>query len=230
MLKHQIITLEDDTCGCRCQGEGDIISSKGARASKGHISSKRCEASSRVTSPHPKGDVSSSSSTKSSPSMQGRPKQASNHIKYDVIIKISNVLGQSVDVLHEEGSIIPRKGYAIIIKCNVIQSNPNMLRGCTVQPMTLLVLSMVHHALYATSNFIYPISKAQEVWGGASGHAKSSKNPTLYRSSVQCPLYNAKCLGHHHENVFQRTMSRVYHDQTRPTKSSKSSITRYNSH
>jgi hypothetical protein len=63
-----------------------------------------------------KGHVSLSSNANSSPSMKGHPKKASNHIKHDFTINISNVLGQSLNILHEEVSIIPIKGYAIIIK------------------------------------------------------------------------------------------------------------------
>jgi len=48
--------------------------------------------------------------------MQGRPNEASNHIKHDATIKISNLPGQSVNIFHEEGSIIPPKWYEIVIK------------------------------------------------------------------------------------------------------------------
>jgi hypothetical protein len=49
-----------------------------------------------------------------------------------------NILGVNANVMKEEGSIIPPKGYTILVKCHGIQSNPNVLKGCNVQAVGFL--------------------------------------------------------------------------------------------
>jgi hypothetical protein len=117
-----------------------------------------------------------------------------NHHKHDIIIKISNVLGQSVNVLHEGGSIIPPKGYPILVKCHGIQSNPHILRRCNVQGWGLPSLSVAHLAISAMPKLIDATSKAQELLEGMPRRVKSSRlkraNTHHHGPGILCIVHN----------------------------------------
>jgi hypothetical protein len=83
----------------------------------------------KVIFPHPQGANSSSQ-------VLGRLKHVSIILKGDVILYMCNVLASKHDIINKKGSITsPKRCTIIIIKENVIQPNPNVLKGCMMSSM-----------------------------------------------------------------------------------------------
>jgi hypothetical protein len=77
----------------------------------------------KVILSHPQGANSSSQ-------VLGQLKHVSIILKGDVILYMCNVLASKHDIINKKGSITSPKRCTIIIKANVIQPNPNILKGC----------------------------------------------------------------------------------------------------
>jgi len=126
MLKHQNVLLKGHRCECKVPKEGDIISSRGTKLQKSCLSPKRCKASSKVM-PHQESHIPSSTRCQLIIQMPSRLKQTSHHPLH--------VQHPSLQVWchHGKGSKTSQKRCTILIKGNVIQPNPNILKGCNVQ-------------------------------------------------------------------------------------------------
>jgi hypothetical protein len=131
-----------------------------------------------------KGHISSKSAKSSSP-MLGWPKQASNHHQ-QVQCPRARVW------CHEgKGSTTSPKRCTIIVNAHIINPKLKSWKGT------------MSKALSAMSQFISPTSKVKRCWKVFRGRP-SDQGTQRSSSSLQCPLYNAQCPMHKHEDVLWR--------------------------